>query len=71
MRDTDRLGELEQGDDRWIAPALFQSAQVLLAEPRTRFDLLLREALLATKTRKVSAHQPSHIHAGQISVYIL
>jgi len=65
MADAQGLGQLEKGDHGRIAPPALQTAEVLLTEPRTRFDLLLGQALLPTQTGEVPADQFAHIHAQE------
>jgi len=61
--DAERLGEFVEGDDGRVAPALLQSAEILLAETRPLGHLLLGEAFLASDPGEVAAHQPAHVHA--------
>jgi len=63
MADFKRHGELMDGHDGRIAPAVLQTAQILLAETRAQGELFLRQALLPTQARKVAADQFAHVHA--------
>jgi hypothetical protein len=65
VADAQGLGQFIQRNHGWVAPAAFQTAEILLAEARTRLDLFLRQALLPTQAGEVSANQFAHIHAQQ------
>ena len=60
--DAQRLSQFEQRYHGGITPASFEAAQILLAEARPIGDFLLCQALFATQTREVSAHEYPHIH---------
>jgi hypothetical protein len=63
---SQRLRQLVQSDHGWIAPPAFEAAEILLAEARTFFHLLLRQALFPTQAGKVPADQFAHIHAQTV-----
>lgn len=62
MADVKRLCQLKQGNHCWITPAAFETAEVLLAEAGTLFDLLLSQPFLPTQTGEIPANQLAHIH---------
>jgi len=49
------LGEFVEGHDSRVATALFEAAEILLAEPGALRDLLLGQAPLAAQAGKVPA----------------
>jgi hypothetical protein len=63
--------QLIQRNDRGIAVALFEAADVLLAEARDLGELLLRQAFFLSKPPNVASDQPAHIHAQKSADYIL
>lgn len=63
---TQRLRQLVQSDHGRIAPPAFKATEILLAEARTFFHLLLRQALLPSQAGKVPANQFAHIHAQTV-----
>lgn len=67
MADAERLGELVERDDRRVAATSLEAAQILLAESRTRLDLLLRQALRPAQAGEIPAHQLAHIHAQGVA----
>ena len=71
MADAQGLGNFIKRDDRRIAQAALQAAQILLTDAAALFDLLLRQAFFPTKAREIPADQFAHIHALEIAVYIL
>jgi hypothetical protein len=50
-----------------LKPRWLPTAEVLLAEPGARFDLLLRQALRPTQASEVSADQLAHVHAQRVA----
>jgi hypothetical protein len=71
MADLQCLREFEESNDRRIAAAALEAAQILLTEAGTRFDFLLGEAFSPTQARKVSADQFAHVHALPMRIYTL
>lgn len=74
VADVERLRQLVQRNDSRITAAVFQTAQILLAETGKRGNLLLRQSLLLTKAGKVPADKFTHIHAftsGRLSTISL
>lgn len=71
MTHPKRLGNFIKRDDGWVSLPPFETAQILLAEAGTRFNILLRQALFPTQAGEISADQLAHIHALKITVYIL
>ena len=67
MADIKRLGQLVKGDDGWVPSPSFQAAQILLAEARARFDLLLCQASCPTQAGEIPADQLAHIHAQRVA----
>jgi hypothetical protein len=63
--------QLVKSNDRWISVALFEAADVLLAEARNIGELLLRQAPFLSKSPNVPADQSAHIHAQRSADYIL
>ena len=68
--------QLVDADDRWVAPALLEAADVLLAETGALCQLLLREASLLPNSLHVSPDQLAHVHAprsadNEVSFYQL
>lgn len=70
MRYFERLGQFIESHHGRVALAPFQSAQILLAESRACFDLLLSEVLFSANARKISSNQLSYIHDGRVGAYI-
>ena len=70
MRYFERLSQFVESHHGRVALAPFQSAQILLAESRARFDLLLREVLFTANARKIPAYQLPYIHAARVGAYI-
>jgi len=71
MTDAKCLRQFVKRDNSWISPSTLETAQVLLAEPGTSFDLLLRQAARSTQASKVAPDQLAHIHAQLVAVYTL
>lgn len=71
MIHAERLSELEQADDRRIAAAPFEVAQILLSEARPFGENLLCQALFVPDPLHISPDQPPHIHAVRLDPYIL
>jgi hypothetical protein len=63
-------GDFVKSDDRGVSVALFQTTNVLLAEPRNIGELLLCQALFLSEPPHVSPDQPAHIHAQKSADYI-
>lgn len=63
--------QLMQRNDRGIAVALFEAANVLLTEARDLGKLLLRQPVFLSKSPDVPADQPAHIHARRSADYTL
>lgn len=61
--DTDSLGQLVDGYHRRIAFAAFEATQILLAEARTRLNLLLRKTFRLPQPSEIFPNQCAHIHA--------
>lgn len=63
MADPKRKGDLVKRLNRWVAFTTFEAADILLADICRRGNVFLRQALLATQARKISADHFAHIHA--------
>lgn len=68
MIHAQRLREFVEADDRRIAEAAFEIAQILLREARTLRELLLTQALFEPDPPHVPSDQPPHVHAGRLDV---
>ena len=68
---TECSGEFIERNDRRISASAFETAEILLTEPRANFDLLLGQAFLSTQAREVASDQLAHIHAQLVAVYTL
>ena len=64
-------GEFVQSDDRGIPLALFETTNVLLAEPGNIGELLLCQAPFLPEPPDVPPDQPAHIHAQKSAGYVL
>jgi hypothetical protein len=67
VADTEGGCQLVDADNRRVAPALLEAADVLLAESRALRQLLLREAPVLPDSLDVSPDQLAHVHARQVS----
>lgn len=56
------LSQFINCDQSGVAPAAFQAAQILLAQPRSCGHLLLGEGFLPPDTGEVSANKGAHVH---------
>ena len=63
MADAERRSELVQRDNRGIAPALLQAADVLLTEAGDLSKLLLCQPLLPPDPSHIPPDQLAHVHA--------
>jgi thiosulfate reductase cytochrome b subunit len=70
MVNSQRLRQFVEGDHSRISLSALKAAQILLADTRTLFDLLLRQILLAPEASKIATDQFAHIHAIWIAVYV-
>lgn len=70
---TDAKGgrKVKQRDDRRVALALLETADILLGEARSFSETLLRKALLFPQSLEISADKPAHIHLRKLRLYIL
>jgi hypothetical protein len=64
-------GEFVKSDDGRVSMALFQTTNVLLAEPTDTGELLLGQALFLPEAPNVPPDQPAHIHAQKSADYII
>lgn len=71
MAHAQSSGQLVKSDNRRIAPTLFQTADVLLAEPRNFGELFLRQTPPSPNSHHISADQLAHIHASWSTYYKL
>lgn len=71
MLDPERLGQLVDADDGGVAPALFQAADVLLAEAGLLGELLLGQPLPLPELPYIPPDQLAHVHAPRSAGYIL
>jgi hypothetical protein len=62
-------GDFVKSDDRGVSMALFQTTNVLLAEPRNIGELLLRLPPFLPETPDVSPDQSAHVHAQKSADY--
>ena len=67
MAHTERRRQLVERDDRRVAPALLQTADVLLAEAGEFGELFLRQALFMPDPTDIPPDQPAHVHAHEVS----
>lgn len=61
--DTKGTGKMKERDNRRIAMAPFQTADILLSHPGDLGETLLSEAFLPPQPREVPANQLAHVHA--------
>ena len=71
MGDAERLRDLVHGHDRWIPPAAFEVADVLLAESRNLGESLLCQPLLLPEVPYIVADELAHVHPARSAYYIL
>ena len=71
MADAECAREMEQGHDGRVAPALFETADILLREAGNLGEALLGEALLPAEPPEIATHQLAHIHARKLRLYTL
>lgn len=63
MAHIESTRQLIERDDRRIAPAPLETAQILLAQTRALGNLFLRQVLGLTQAGEISSDQLAHIHA--------
>lgn len=63
MVDAQGLRDLKNRHNGWIPPPLLKPTQIVLSEPGSLRELLLRKATLKTQPPHVRTHEPSHVHA--------
>ena len=61
--DAECLRKQVKRHDGRVAFAVFQTAQILLAESGAHREVLLRHTLFPTQARKIPANQLAHVHA--------
>ena len=71
VADAESLCEFIERHDSRIPTPVLKAAQILLAEPGARFNLLLGQATDPTQAGKVPPDQLAHIHARLVAVYTL
>lgn len=76
MTDTEGAGEMKKRDNRGVAQAPFEIADILLCHAGDLGETLLSEALLPPQPRKIPADQLAHVHARKLvdthfEVYLL
>ncbi len=71
MTDTQRGREFIKRHDGWIAAALFEPADVLLAETGNLGELFLGQTLFEPDPPDIVADRLAHIHAPRSADYIL
>jgi hypothetical protein len=69
MAYTKRGRKLKQGEQSRISLSAFEIAHILLRKSRYFGELLLRESLLATKSREIAADKLAYIHAQRLARY--
>jgi hypothetical protein len=67
MAYTKRGRKLKQGEQSRISLSALEIAHILLCKSRYFGELLLRESLLATKSREIAADKLAHIHARRLA----
>ncbi len=71
MTHLERGGQLVERDDRGIAAAALEAADVLLTEPGNLSELLLSQTVLLPDPLNVPPHQLAHVHAPRSADYTL
>jgi hypothetical protein len=71
VSDAKSNGKLVQSNDRGVSVALFEAADVLLAEAGEVSKLLLRQAFFLSEPPNVPSDQSAHIHAQKSADYII
>lgn len=71
MAYTQSCCKLIECHDGWIAAALFEPADVLLAEAGNLGELLLGQTFLESNPSDITADRLAHIHAPRSADYIL
>ena len=70
MPHPQRLGEQVERDHREVPFSALQRADVLLADPRARRDLLLRQALLLSQASEIPTEESAHVHLQVMARHI-
>ncbi|SEE65509.1 hypothetical protein SAMN05519104_6914 [Rhizobiales bacterium GAS188] len=63
--------EVKESHDCRIAETAFEIADILLCHARNLSELLLSEPFFPSQPRKVTADQPAHVHARNLTSYTL
>jgi hypothetical protein len=71
MADAKRLSQFIQGNHSRVSLASLKAAEILLAQPRSRLDSLLRQALFPSQASKISTDQLAHVHAQGLARHTL
>lgn len=71
MAYTQRPRQFINGDDGGVAVALFEAADVLLAETREFSKLLLGQPSFGPEFLNIPAEDFAHVHAQRSAKYIL
>lgn len=71
VADAECARELKQRHDRWIAPASFEAADILLSKAGDLGKALLGKPLRFPQLSEVSTDQLAHVHVRKLRLYIL
>ena len=65
--DTEGGGQMKERDNRGIAVAPFETADILLSHAGDFGETLLGEAFLPPQPREIPANQLAHVHARKLA----